>query len=592
MQPISRSSFIKQSLGIGALLALPPFLQDILPQSNGGSNRADTDLMNRLVAANDRQVAQLLQAGAEQSRFSRKTGYDLATLAASYCAVDSKYHGSAEVVSYMEKLAQLLLRMQTEDGTVDIGNLGSPPDTAFLLEPVCAAAFLLVHQPATALQQVNSDLKKFILNAGEALRTGGVHTPNHRWVVCAALARIHTIYPHQTYLDRINDWMGEGIFIDQDGHFPERSRNYAIVEDESLITMARLLDKPALFEPVRKNLETTYYYMEPNGDLVVNDSRRQDQYTSKHIVTYYLAYRYMAIRHQNRMFAAVAKLIEGMQGFEQEVLNRSLFAFLEDPLLQKELPQPAAPPVQFEKLFSHANLLRIRRGPVTATLFGGVDWPLIIASGRSTSPNFFAYRKGDAILKYMRLSTSFFNTGYFYSEGVKKNGNSYVLSKKLEVPYYQPLPKRERNPRGDYKLSPSIDDRFWNKMDFSKRPVSNVKTLHTMITLTEKEGAVELLFDVSGQKGVYVTIELCFQEGGKLTGVSEAGNQNYFLEQGQGEYALGNDRIRFGPGAVQHKTIINLEGERYSTHFGTLRTPGMHVFLTGITPFRHTISFS
>lgn len=571
---------------------MPPFLQELFPQSNPLSNPIDTDLLKRLVAANDRQAAQLLQAGAEQSRFSRKTGYDLATLAASYCAVGSQYHGSDEIVSRLEKLAQLLLRMQTEDGTVDIGNLGSPPDTAFLLEPVCAAAYLLVHQSTTRLQQVNDNLKKFILKAGEALSTGGVHTPNHRWVVCAALARIHTLYPRQSYLDRINDWMGEGIFIDGDGHFPERSRNYAIVEDESLIAMARLLNKPALFEPVRKNLETTYYYMEPNGDLVVNDSRRQDQYTSKHIVTYYLAYRYMAIRDRNRNFAAITKLVEGMRGFEEEVLNRALFAFLEDPLLQKELPEPAALPVQFEKLFSHSNLLRIRRGPVTATLFGGVDWPLVIASGRSTSPNFFAYRKGAAILKYMRLSTSFFNTGYFYSEGIKKNGGGYLLSKKLEVPYYQPLPKKEQNPAGDYKLSPSIDDRFWNKMDFSNRPVSNVKTLQTGITLSEKEGAVELQFDVGGQKGVGVTIELCFQEGGKLTGVSEAGNQNYFLEQGQGEYALGNDTIRFGPGAVQHKTIINLEGERYSTHFGTLRTPGLHVYITGVTPFRHTITFS
>ena len=592
MKKISRNNFIKQSLAAGALLSFPVLGPDLFSQTNRRIAGIDAELLNKLVAANDRQVAALLQTDLEQSRFSRRTGYDFAALAAAFCAVDSRYHQSPEVIGALQKLAQLLLRMQSDDGTVDIGNLESPPDTAFLLEPVCAAALLLAKKDAAGLQGVNSSIKKFILRAGDALATGGVHTPNHRWVVSAALARVNALYPNPRYIGRINDWLGEGVFIDGDGNFPERSRNYAIVEDDSLLTIGRLLGKPALFKPVRKNLDTTYYYLEPNGDLAVNDSRRQDQYASKTIVNYYHAYRYLAIRDNNSAFAAMAKAIEGMRGFEEEILNRSFYHFLEEPLLQQVLPQPAPPPPSFERFFDHANLLRIRRGDTTITLFGGIDWPLIIASGRSCSPDFFSYRKGEAILQYMRLSTSFFGTGYFYSQGISKTSNSYRLHKKLSVPYYQPLPKNLRNNAGDYKLSPSIDDRFWNKMDFSHRPVSNVKTLDTSIAFTEKNGRCELAFTVEGQHGVLLTIELCFQEGGRLSGVSEAGNQNYFLEQGMGEYSQGNSVIRFGPGATKQKTIANLEGERYSTHFGTLRTAGMHVFLTGVTPFRHTLIFS
>ena len=55
---------------------------------------------------------------------------------------------------------------------------------------------------------------------------------------------------------------------------------------------------------------------------------------------------------------------------------------------------------------------------------------------------------------------------------------------------------------------------------------------------------------------------------------------------------MGGDVIRFGPGAMEHKKITNLEGERYSTHFGSLRTEGMHIFITGVTPFNHTLTFS
>jgi hypothetical protein len=269
-----------------------------------------------------------------------------------------------------------------------------------------------------------------------------------------------------------------------------------------------------------------------------------------------------------------------------------LFHFLENSLLQQSLPQPMAPSDSYEKLLTTSKLLRIRRGNTTATLFGGVDWPLTIASGRSCSPNFFSYRKGNAILKYMRLSTSFFGLGYFYSDGLKKEGNKYVLHKKQSAPYYQPLPKKLRNSKGDYKLVPSTDDRFWNKMDFENRPLSNVKTQDTRISLTETNGAIELSIEVKGLKGVPVTIELCFAEGGKLNGVTPAANDNNFLETGEGAYEFGGDSITFGPGAVTHKTITSLEGEKYSTHFGSLRTDGMHVYITGVTPFTHTLNFS
>lgn len=368
---------------------------------------------------------------------------------------------------------------------------------------------------------------------------------------------------------------------------------YSYVENRSLLTMGRLLNKPALFAPVKKNLEMTYYYMEPDGSLVTTDSRRQDQYMTKNIVSWYLLYRYFAIRDNNRQFAAIAKSIEQMEGFNEEILDTSLFHFLETPLLQKEMPAPIQLSVEYEKLFTTSHLARIRRGNTSATIFGGVDWPLIIASGRSDSPNFFSYRKGKAALKYLRLSSDFFSMGYFYSEGLKKKGNSFILHKKQTVPYYQPLPKNLRNAKGDYQLSPSTDGRFWNKMAFEKRPVSNVKTLETTITVTDADDRTSLHFLITGMPGVAVTLELCFNEGGQLSGTTTAAgnNENYFLENGEGKFEYKGDTIHFGPGNIVGRKLTNLEGERYSTHFGNLRTSGTHVYITGITPFEHTLFF-
>jgi len=130
-------------------------------------------------------------------------------------------------------------------------------------------------------------------------------------------------------------------------------------------------------------------------------------------------------------------------------------------------------------------------------------------------------------------------------------------------------------------------------MDFEHRPVT-MKILETTITLKENNGSDELMFKVSGSDNVAVTIELCFMDGGKLSGVtaSEDLNSDYFLESGMGKYEFGDDFIEFGPGVVAHKNIRGLEGEKYSTHSGNLRTAGVHFYITGITPFEHKLIFS
>lgn len=588
---MNRNDFIR--LTTGAVLF--PVYNQLAEKADAGfgfRNLDDTDLLKQLNESNDKQVALLLESVRPGNlKFSRKTAYDFSVLTAGFCSLASKYFHNVQLIEKMDLLVKFLLQSQAEDGTVNVGNLESPPDTAFLVEILGAAASILIEDNSADAAAVRSQLKMMLVKAGDALTTGGVHTPNHRWVISAALAQLNVIYPNKKYTDRIEDWLGEGVYNNADGYYPERSGTYSEVENAAMITMSRFLNKPQLLEHVRKNLQLFYYHIEQDGELVSMDSRRQDQYVPRKSNIFYLQYRYIAILDNNKLFAAIVKDMEGKNDYQQIILDRSLFYFLENKLLQKQVPLPSSLP-DYVKLVTSAHLLRIRRNKVTTSLFGGIDWPLIIASGRSCSPDFFTYRKGNAILKYMRLSSAFFSTGYFYSEGLKKAGNSYVLHKKLSVPYYQPLPKDKRNKSGDYKLSPSIDDRFWNKMDFQNRPVSNVKMLETTITFTENKGAVDLQFDIKGMKDVAVTIELCFKEGGSLNfgNGDEKGNQ--FLENGFGEYRSGNDVIIFGPGSAAHKNIIDLEGERYSTHFGTLRTEGIHVYITGKTPFNHTLKFS
>ena len=601
MGNISRAEFLKMgAVGLAATLAAP----SLFGRSNNTdqtNNPTDEKLLKRLVEGNDKSVDRYLDFAHEhiltdeppQIQSGRPLSRGFALLTASYCHQSSKYYKSKMLLENLEKIIDELLELQYPNGTLDSGgNRQSPPDTAFVVEMLCPAAEVLKKQNFPETSGVTSKLKKFLLSAGEGLVKGGVHTPNHRWEVSATLARLYSLFPDEKYLNRIEDWLGEGIYINEDGQFPERSRNYAIVVDDSLITLGRILKRPALFDIVKKNLTATYYYMENNGELITLDSRRQDQNYLLQISSYYLFYRYLAIYYKDEFFTSIVNKIETFEDFEKNILSRSLIHFMEEPSLLNELKNSNELPTHYSKLFAQSGLARIRRGDITASVFGGNDKPLIVSSGRSCNPDFFTFRKGAASLDYIRLSTSFFSMGYFRSDGVIKEGNKYTLHEVKEAYYYQPMPKSKRKPDGNYAMTESVDGRFWSKMAFDERPKDTL-TLDTTVAIVEEEGIFNMTFEIKGEKAdkTEVTLDFCFDEDGNLEGVTSGKEEgDYFLENGSAKYTSGKDVIEIGPGKVEHRNVKNLDGEVYSTHFGTIKGKGKHVYITGYVPFKYSLT--
>jgi len=283
------------------------------------------------------------------------------------------------------------------------------------------------------------------------------------------------------------------------------------------------------------------------------------------VAGYYTDYRYLAIKDGNRRFAAMARMIEGM-GVEKGRLTSSLIDFLENPVLKENMPESEPLPADYAKVFPVTALARIRRGSVSATVYGGSDWPLGVASGLASNPTFFNFRKGQAILESVRMGPQFFSKGFFRSTGLKADGNVYELRQRLEVPYYQPLAQADRNPNGQYPLT-QAEDRYWSKLNFPKRRMSEIKTLDQKVTVTEQSGAFELDFAVLGPEGVPVTIELSFRKGGKLEGVRAAQGEAYFIDAPVARYRVGNDVIEFGPGKSLHERF-SMEGASYQAHRG------------------------
>ena len=590
MGKMNRSTFLKLSaLGLAGT-AQPISLFNLAPEKSVPA--PDDALLEQVIAQSDLAVERYFNTlmTYEERRYLRPFSDAFATYSASFCHPDSKYYRSKDVLEKMDVVLDKLLEAQYLDGTLDSGgNRQSPPDTAFYLEKLCPAAVVLGQAGIDGLTALQEKLNTFLKKAGEGIRSGGVHTPNHRWVVCAVLAQLYILFGDEKYVDRLDEWLAEGIYQNEDGNYPERSRNYSIVENNSFITIGRLLNRPALFEIVRKNLEANYYYMEPNGELVTLDSRRQDQHTSVDMARYYFQYKYLSIHFEDDFFAAIANKIESLPGFDRHALSK-LYLFMEEPALLTKVQSDYTLPTDFAKVFPGSALVRIRRENTTASIFGGNDKPLVIASGQSNNPTFFSFRKGAAELHSVRLSTSFFSTGYVRSDGVLKDGNTYHLSERKEAYYFHPMPADKRNEAGDYKLSPSSDNRFWSKMDFERRPKDTL-ALESKIVISEEEGAFSMDIEIEGPKDVSVMLEFCFKEGGTLEGVEPRGSSgDYFLKRGMATYTYEDEVIEIGPGKHEHGSIRGMDGEVYSTHFGSIKGQGMHVYLTGLTPFKHSLT--
>jgi hypothetical protein len=550
----------------------------------------------RLLKNNEESVTRMVKeaAGSPRSGPGRRVGrgQNVAALTAAYCAPESGYYKNEQLIPLLESATLAFLEAQNSDGTLDAGNLASPPDTAFVVEAMGAALAVLRQADDPRLARTKDNLDKFLLAVGEALVTGGVHTPNHRWVICHALARIHSLFPAEKYVNRIDDWLGEGIYIDADGQFAERSPNYSRVTVNAFVTMARLLSRPELLDPVRRNLDMTLYYLHPDGEIESAGSRRQDQNRPISVANFYLQYRYLAILDNNPTYAAVVRLIAARRGEGLVEGTNPVIHFMEDPVLKKPIPAGGAIPSDYAKVFANSNRARMRTGDLSATVYGGSDWPLGVASGLASNPTFFTFRKGRAVLESVRMGGRFFSLGVFRSEGLEADGNRYTLHQRYDVPYYQPLPKNLRNPRGDYELTPAKDGRFWSKLDFPRRPMGNVQSLDQKVTVVDRKGSFELHFDITGHDNVPYTVELAFRPGGELSGslqeVTSSGDKAFLLKEGLGKYCVGDDTIEFGPGQADHQSL-NLSGHSYSAHGAELRTAGTCVYITGLTPFRKVV---
>jgi hypothetical protein len=463
----------------------------------------------------------------------------------------SRFHHSAAVAERIRLATGYLDHIQKPDGNFDslTTNYNSPPDTAFIVHLLGSLAVLAQRGGA---REIFGWLEGGLRRAGAAIAVGGVHTPNHRWAVCAALSQIHEMLPDPAYVRRIDQWLAKGIDIDSDGQYTERSTTvYNPLVDWCLTTMAIKLNRPELLEPVRRNLDAMLYLIEPGGEVVTGISRRQDRHQRGTMISYWFPLAYLAHRDGNGVYQELANQL-GQPG---------LSTLMEYPILSEPGPRPAPLPEDFEKVFPHIGCARVRRANASATLLLHRD------------SRFLSLRHGDAVIEAVRFASAFFGRGTFLPQQWERQGRSFHLTQTLEGPYYQPLdPPRQVGP----------DE--WGATIASRRR-SEVCHIEQSATITEKQGGFRLRIQARGYARVPVAIEINLREGGKLEGCEPSGKLAgaWMLPSGYATYRVGANGIRFGPGRREH-TYLEVRG-------GEHKLPGLSVYLTGAAPLDHTLEF-
>ncbi|MFN8938865.1 MAG: hypothetical protein ACK5ZJ_03895 [Acidobacteriota bacterium] len=465
----------------------------------------------------------------------------------------SKHYGSSELFERMKLTAAQLMKNLSAEGNFSNleTNFNSPADTAF---GVRAAAVALLIAKQRGNREVFELLRPVIERMAGGLAVGGIHTPNHRWILSAALAQVNECIPKQSYARRIDQWLAEGIDIDEDGQYTERSTGgYNPLVNNALIAIAEKHKRPELFDAVAANLEALLYLIQPNGEVVTDFSRRQDQFTIVKPTANYFALHYMALRRGNRAWGKLA------EAFRPEALT------LSTAMVNPEFLKPIATgplPENYRRDFRHNRLTRIRRGDQAATFF---------YNGSTRVMNLV---KGEAVVTTVRFISAFFGKGQFRSEKYRKEGARIDAWQNLEGPYYQPFTPARK-----------IDSEMWDSTQ-KQRPRSELCRFEQGVSFEEAEGGYNLKVRAGGTEDVPVTIEIAFRPGGELTGVKPVPNapESYLIDGEEARYRVGRDVIKVSPGRSEHWWTREI---RYIEP----KLPGPTLYLTGFAPLEHTVKF-
>ncbi|EIP97706.1 hypothetical protein OpiT1DRAFT_02153 [Opitutaceae bacterium TAV1] len=496
-----------------------------------------------------------------------------------------------------------LIRSQRPGGLIDLqgANYDSAPDTAFVVQmlvPVLASGSKW-RNIDPAWNTLSDRIETFVRRTIPGLISGGFHTPNHRWVIASALAlaaRFVSGVSDKSVADTVNSLLAEGIDIDSEGTFIERSVGvYDAVCDRSLLFLEAFwptANAAGAGKAAVANLNFDLYLLNNDGTAETGLSRRQD-YGTRSVPLglascYLLAGRTKAGAANRATFEETARFLwirAAANGQTPGVptLNWLAHALLgtenDDALIPSAPPPPppsrpapvtipAKPLPDFARHFPVNGFWRARRGEFTATIFTDTTRLLHLAFGT-------------AELAGLKISQSYFGVGLFVGDRLDAGTTGGVLRSEGR--------RNPRRPGYELPLGLPVPKEDWEKLRHTRplRPIPPPASELEVILLsnTETDGEVlEFVYRTTdGLDNVATQIALDFVPGGVWetadTITRPAAGQVLFLKNGSGRMRYGLDVIEIEGGAHAHTMWAMRDSETAPAH--------VRVLLTFLTPVEH-----
>ncbi|MCR2807685.1 hypothetical protein NQZ67_27720 [Paenibacillus sp. SCIV0701] len=494
----------------------------------------------------------------------------LAVMAIWGCALvneESSYYHDERVLEALELAAAFIVRVQHADGTISPGwtNMHSPPDTGFAVVGLAQLLELLEKHEWAALDGVRANIKLFLERSVPAILTGGCHTPNHRWVLTAALAFLHRLTGDNQLIARADAWLAEGMDCTEDGEWTERSNGiYNGVSDVMLYHTAELLGRPELLEPVRSNLRMMAYLIHPDGEVVTDYSGRQD-FGHKHDMSgYHFVAALMAHLDQEPLFAALAELAGDASRHPGAIPNNGLMGLLLRPELREHAVEPADLPDHYKVVINgrfnrqqylsrmesaghggriyHSRLHPEFGAPVARERRGMTSMTVM-----TETSSFLALRHGEAKLLGVQVSSSF-EPGFIKMNELEPLEDGYRLAGSESKGYYGPVAAERLPESAGAPVSP------WYLLPHQLREVTHLQHHHVQVELAEEAGGWRLRVQCDMPDVMLTQISFIFGREGTFAGGeradAEAGTQ--FWKDGTVRYSSGSDWIELDGGAHEH----------------------------------------
>ncbi len=458
-----------------------------------------------------------------------------------YLSPESRYYNEDAILDRLSLSISFQERCRRTSGLFDLPftNFDSPTDTAFSVASIGRVAWMAQKNTEIKGAKILEDLlKPYLIQSADAIAPAGFHTPNHRWVIVGALSQVMELYPENDYSNTIELYLAEGIDINEDGEYSERSSGaYNAVINTHLIQAAESLNRWELLESVSRNLEFMTYLFHEDWSVVNSISLRQDKGVKTIPVNILDSFYYMA-RHDNN--AKYAKVAEGLLRNGGETNIDLIYWYARHPEWHEEGLQTDQVTFNAAKHMKSSNIWRVRRDKMSGTLATDVS-------------GVFSLKYGEVQLREVRLFAPYFAGAKFKGETLEVEGNTATMILKSEfllpqLPgYWMPLGREV--PFGDLPFN-NLEQRALNK-----RPEFTF-----ILNVTEVEGGFDLYVQSEGgMDKVPFIVEFLFDVPGEIelqqASFPATADTTILLKEGYLTYRVGNDAITIGPGFYGHRSV-------------------------------------